>query len=130
MTKILVAEDEANARQALVAFFETHGCEVRWTAYGEDAIRISGEFHPDILITDWSLAGKCSGVSVARALADAEPSAAIILISGYPLAELRAITADLEVEAYLEKPLSLFELSSIVDRIVDKSKTINGSAPR
>jgi DNA-binding response OmpR family regulator len=130
MTKILVAEDDTNAREALVAFFEIQGCEVRWTAYGEDAIRIGGEFHPDILITDWSLAGKCSGVSVARALARGEPRTAIILVTGYPAAELRAITADLEVEAYLEKPLSLFELNSIVDRIADKTKPINGSAPR
>ncbi len=125
--KILIAEDEINAREALVAFFESLGFEVRHAADGEDAIRISNDFCPDILITDWLLEGGCSGVSVARALARAVPHASIILISGYPLAELRAITADLEVEAYLEKPISLFELASIVDRV--KARVANENSP-
>jgi DNA-binding response OmpR family regulator len=120
MYKILVAEDEINAREALTAFLESQGFEVRCAADGDDAIRIGNEFHPDLLITDWLLEGRCSGVGVARALARAEPPAAIILISGYPVAELRAITVDLSVEAYLEKPISLFELSSIVDRVVER----------
>ncbi len=127
MNRILIAEDEINAREALVAFFESQGFEVRWAADGEEAIRIGSEFHPDVLITDWLLEGRCSGASVARAFARSEPQTAIILVSGYPLAELRAITADLDVEAYLEKPISLFELSSIVGKVVDKTKVTNGS---
>lgn len=128
--KILVAEDETNAREALVAFFEGEGFEVRCAGDGEDAIRIGNEFHPDILITDWLLEGGCSGVSVARALTHAEPRASIILISGYPLAELRAITDDLHVEAYLEKPISLFELASIVDRVKARAAGENPTAHR
>jgi hypothetical protein len=41
---------------------------------------------------------------------------------------LRAITADLDVEAYLEKPISLFELGSVVDRVVDPSDNIHEPA--
>ncbi|MGH8501328.1 MAG: response regulator [Gammaproteobacteria bacterium] len=118
--KILVAEDEVHAREALVMFFETQGFEVRWAADGEEAIRIGNEFAPDVLITDWLLEGECSGVSVARALAGAATRMVIIMISGYPMAELRAITADLDVEAYLEKPISLFELGSVVEHATHK----------
>jgi DNA-binding response OmpR family regulator len=121
MARILVAEDEVNARDALVMFFEAQGFEVRAAADGEDAIKIGGDFRPHVLITDWLLEGECSGVTVARTLARAAPGVAIILISGYPLAELRAITADLDVKAYLEKPISLFELGSVVDRVIDES---------
>jgi DNA-binding response OmpR family regulator len=128
MARILVAEDEINAREALVMFFEAQGFEVRAASDGDDAIRISDGFHPDVLITDWLLEGECSGVTVARTLARVEPRVAIILISGYPLAELRAITADLDVEAYLEKPISLFELGSVVDRVVDPSDNIHEPA--
>jgi two-component system phosphate regulon response regulator PhoB len=126
MNKILVAEDEISARDALVAFFESQGFEVRCTADGEDAIKIGDQFQPDVLVTDWLLEGDCSGVSVARALAGSQPRPAIIMVTGYPLAELRAVTADLDVEAYLEKPISLFELSSIVDRVTAKTRKGNG----
>jgi DNA-binding response OmpR family regulator len=122
MNRILVAEDEVNAREALVTFFEAQGFEVRCAADGEEAIRIGTDFHPHILITDWLLEGGCSGVTVARALARVEPQTSIILVSGYPLSELRAITADLDVEAYLEKPLSLFELGAIVERIQSRTE--------
>lgn len=121
-SKILVAEDEVNAREALVAFFEGQGFEVRCASDGDEAIRIGADFHPDILITDWLLEGGCSGVTVARSVARAAPQTSIILVSGYPLAELRAITADLDVEAYLEKPISLFELGSIVERVKTRSE--------
>jgi DNA-binding response OmpR family regulator len=127
MTKILIAEDETNARTALVAFFESQGFEVRWAADGQDAMRIGAEFHPDVLISDWLLEGECSGVSLARALARAESRLAIIMLSGYPLPELRAITGDLHVEAYMEKPISLFELNAIVDRATHKTEHVNGS---
>jgi two-component system phosphate regulon response regulator PhoB len=120
MKKILIAEDEVHAREALVAFFESQGFEVRCAADGEQAIRIGGEFLPDVLISDWLLEGDCSGVSVARALARTDPHPVIILISGYPMAELRAITADLGVEAYMEKPISLFELNDVVARAARK----------
>lgn len=128
MTKILVAEDEINAREALVMFFETQGFEVRCAADGDEAIRIGNEFLPDILITDWLLEGACSGVSVARAVAQAVPGTVIIMISGYPMAELRAITADLHVEAYLEKPISLFDLNAVVEQAAQKSSGVNSAA--
>lgn len=122
MKKMLIAEDEIHAREALVAYFESQGFEVRCAADGEQAIAIGHEFLPDILITDWLLEGECSGVSVARTLAQIGPRMMIILISGYPMAELRAITADLEVEAYMEKPISLFELSAVVEHAAQKTQ--------
>ena len=120
MTKILIAEDEASAREALVMYFESLGFEVRASGDGGEVIRIGSTFKPDVLITDWLLEGECSGVSVAREVATVVPDTAIILITGYPMAELRAITEDLKVEAYMEKPISLFELNTIVEGVVER----------
>jgi DNA-binding response OmpR family regulator len=116
MNRILVAEDEISARDALAAFLESAGFEVRCAAAGREAIAISDEFRPDVLITDWLLAGDYNGVSVARALACREPQPLIIMVTGYPIHQLQAITADLDVGAYLEKPISLFELNTILRR--------------
>ncbi|MBA2491044.1 MAG: response regulator [Gammaproteobacteria bacterium] len=120
MKKMLIAEDEVHAREALAAFFESQGFEVRCASDGEQALNIGNEFVPDVLITDWLLEGEFSGVGVARALAQAAPHTAIILVSGHPIAELRAITGDLEVEAYMEKPISLFDLNAVVERAAQK----------
>jgi CheY-like chemotaxis protein len=117
MHRILIAEDEGNAREALVAFFQGQGFDVRASADGEQAIEIAREFEPDVLVSDWLLQGECSGVGVARAVAGVMPYVVIILISGYPMAELRAITGDLNIEAYLHKPISLFELKSIISGV-------------
>ena len=120
MTKILIAEDEASAREALVMFFESLGFEVRASGDGGEVIEIGNEFKPDVLITDWQLEGECSGVSVAREIATLVPSTAIILISAYPIAELCTMTRDLKVEAYMEKPISLFELNTIVEGVAER----------
>jgi DNA-binding response OmpR family regulator len=121
MNRILIAEDEINARDALVAFLETQGYQVRSAADGREAIDISDDFRPDVLITDWLLEGDCNGVSVARTLARRKPRPLIIMVTGYPVHQLRAVTADLDVGAYLEKPISLFELDSILHRAAGKA---------
>jgi DNA-binding response OmpR family regulator len=118
MRRILIAEDEGNAREALIAFFQGQGFDVRASADGEQAIEIAREFEPDVLVSDWLLQGECSGVGVARAVAGAMPYVVIVLISGYPIAELRAITGDINVVAYMPKPISLFELKSIINGVL------------
>jgi DNA-binding NtrC family response regulator len=102
MNRRLIAEDEGNAREALVAFFQGQGFDVRAGANSEQALEIAREFEPDVLVSNWLLQGKCSSVGVARAVASAIPCVVIVLISGYPIAKLPAITGALNAAAYLQ----------------------------
>lgn len=50
--RVLVVEDDANLAQVLIALFQHHGIETFHAQTGREAIRLSQELHPDLLILD------------------------------------------------------------------------------
>ena len=55
--RVLIVEDEANARQGYEALLQKWGCEVLGVGSAEDALAKFGEFQPSILIADVELPG-------------------------------------------------------------------------
>lgn len=123
--KILIVEDEGNARQALVDYFRFGGYEVRYAATETDAVAIGREFAPQVLISDWVLDGDGEGVAVARVLSEINRDLAIILFSGFPLNVLKERSKGIPVSCFIEKPVSLTALSQAVERALANS----GSRP-
>ena len=52
MPGILVVDDEPLQRDILKTILEDCGYEIRTASSGEDAVKISREFNPDIILTD------------------------------------------------------------------------------
>lgn len=50
--QILIVEDDLDLSDMLRDFFDVQGYEVRTAAWGEDAIRLTTEHHPDIIVLD------------------------------------------------------------------------------
>jgi CheY-like chemotaxis protein len=121
MAKILIVEDEANALNALVDFFESLGFEVHAAVNGTDAIANGISFEPDVLICDWILEGDCDGIAVARALYQRNTSLSIIFVTARSTTELAKQCGDVSTLSILRKPVSLFTLKSLVDDIVESS---------
>ena len=114
--KILIVEDEKNARQALADFFYALGYHVESSASEMGAIQLGQAFQPALLISDWLLGDEGQGVAVASALHKLNPQLKIILFSGLPLSALKEACADLPVTCFLEKPLSLSTINSAVQQ--------------
>ena len=113
-TKLLLVEDDGNARQAIASYFESVGYEVRSADSCRQAIRTGLEFDPDCLLSDWHLDGGLDGVELAKLLRILYPRIRIVLMTAYGVEELRRCSENLSVRAFVEKPISLERLQEIV----------------
>jgi CheY-like chemotaxis protein len=106
--KVLVVEDDADARDALVLLLESQGYELETAGDGTDAIAKARSFRPDVLICDWLLPG-IDGIAVARSIQSVSPTP-VIFVTAHSVPDLRNHTKDLPVRAYLAKPIDVARL--------------------
>jgi CheY-like chemotaxis protein len=106
--KVLVVEDDDDARDALALILASHGYELETAGDGAAAIEKAQAFHPDVLICDWLLPGM-DGVSVARIIQRME-AIPVIFVTAHSVPDLRQRARDLRVHAYLPKPIDVGRL--------------------
>ena len=109
--RVLLVEDDADARDALALLLASQGYELETAADGNAALTKAATFRPDVLICDWMLPGEHDGVAVARLIQDSS-GIPIIFVTAHSLPELRNRTKDLHVYAYLPKPIDVVRLRS------------------
>jgi DNA-binding response OmpR family regulator len=112
-TRILIVEDEPNAREASRLYLSHCGHDVATAADAESAIREAERQEPDVLVCDWRLGAGGSGVDVARAIQN-RYATPVIFVTAHPIDELIEATADLAVSRYLKKPVSLAILAEAI----------------
>jgi DNA-binding response OmpR family regulator len=117
MTKlrILIVEDDDDARVALERLLSRHGYTAVSASNADSALARAKEHNPDIAICDWMLPGDRDGVEVARAI-QRQYRSAVIFVTAYPVAELHKRSLDIQVNAYLSKPLNPQQLLAEVNR--------------
>ena len=116
MTKtIMIVEDEIQILELLLTVFRLEGYEVLSAKTGDEALRMSRELEPDILILDKRLPD-IDGIEVCTSLKTNEKTSnlKILMLSGlsqeYDLKEAYQAKAD----AYMTKP---FRIKSLVDKV-------------
>jgi len=113
---ILVADDEEMIVNLLKTILEAKGYHVLTALNGEEALEIyKGKGPIDLVILDLSMP-RLSGKEILRQIMAMDPSAKVIVSTGYSiedqLAELKALGA----RGFMEKP---FSVESIPDRILE-----------
>ena len=116
---VLVAEDDADSAAAVTAILRLHGCETRTAATASECLRITGEWHTDVLVCDIGLPDD-DGYGLLRRLRNlpgGEKTPAIAL-TAYARAEDRVRALAAGFVAHLSKPLDpvslLREIASAV----------------
>jgi CheY-like chemotaxis protein len=110
MLKVLLVEDDADARDALALLLLDSGYELAIAGDGDTAVATAAEFNPDVIVCDWLLPG-VDGVTAARAIqSDQLHPAPVIFVTAHSIADLRSRTRDLNVRAYLSKPVDFMRL--------------------
>lgn len=112
--RILLVEDEADARDAIREFLRALGHDVVAADSAAEALRSAAETRPDVAICDWQLGDGSDGADVARKLQQAYGTR-IIFITAHQLSALREATHDLDIDLYLRKPISLQALSRAIN---------------
>jgi two-component system nitrogen regulation response regulator NtrX len=113
--KVLIVEDEENARKGYEQLLQRWGYEVLGVGTAEDALAKFGGFQPDTVIADVELPGM-NGLDLLSQLGPELADVPAIIITGKG-SEERAVAA-IEAGAfwYIEKPLKGPVLRALLDR--------------
>lgn len=111
--KVLIVEDEPNAREASRLYLSHCGLDVSTAANAASAIQQANQQRPDVLVSDWRLGDGGDGVEVAREI-QGRYSTPVVFVTAHPIDELVEATAGLTVSRYLKKPVSLAVLAEAI----------------
>jgi CheY-like chemotaxis protein len=123
--RVLVVDDNADAREALRLLLEDEGHEVRSAGDGPSALESAASFPPEVVLLDIGLPGM-DGYEVARALRSIPgcERALIVAVSGYGQAEDRERSRIAGFDQHLLKPVAPERLLEIVRRPVPKASSL------
>ena len=119
--RILVVDDEANARTALAELLRDEGYQVETAADGFKALPKLADFSPDLVLTDLKMPG-LDGMELMRRSRELDPERAVVMMTAFGAIET-AVTAMREGAAdYLTKPLDMGELSLVLERALERRR--------
>jgi CheY-like chemotaxis protein len=108
----LLVDDEDLVRVSTSDMLNELGYEVQEASSAEEALQLlAGGYRPEVIITDHLMPGM-SGADLARKVREDQPSAKVLVISGY--AEVDGIAADLP---RLSKPFRSADLAQSLRKL-------------
>ena len=117
--RILIVDDEANARSALAELLREDGYVVETAADGFKAIGKLADFNPDVVLTDLKMPGM-SGLELLEKARARDPHCVVLVATAYgavdsAVAAMRAGAAD-----FLGKPVDVERLSFVLSRELER----------
>jgi DNA-binding NtrC family response regulator len=119
--RILIVEDEDNARRGYQALLCNWGYEVLAVSNAEEALEHFSGFQPAALIVDVELPGM-SGLELLHNLSGELQEMPAIVITGKGSKERRVAAIHAGAFWYIEKPLDAQELRALLDRALGRSR--------
>jgi DNA-binding NtrC family response regulator len=119
--RILIVDDEANARTALVALLGEEGFSVESAADGFKALPKLEEFAPELLLTDLKMPGM-DGMELMRRARERDPECAVVVMTAHGGVESAVLAMQKGAASYLAKPLNMDELLVVVDRELERRR--------
>ena len=119
--RVLVVDDESNARNALGELLREEGYGVETAADGFKALAKFDDFSPDLVLTDLRMPGM-DGLELLRTVRKRESEVPVIVMTAHGAVDT-AVAAMREGAAdYLAKPLNFDELSLVVERALERRR--------
>ena len=122
MAAILVVEDDAPIRDAVVRGLALHGYGVSGAGDAEAALAIVGRRRPDLLVLDIGLPG-LSGIELCERLRSADVDVPILMLSARDQVGDRVAGLQAGADDYLVKPFALDELLARVQALLRRART-------
>jgi len=127
--RILIVEDNDLNSMLLNDFLEFHGYETLKTGHGREAIKLTQDNKPDLILMDIQLPD-LSGLDVTRLLKQDDQTKCIpvIAITGFAMPGDEAKALKSGCDAYIAKPVILHNLLRVVDSFLSPFSPIGGHA--
>jgi DNA-binding NtrC family response regulator len=120
---ILVVDDEERQREIYRDILNDEGYRVETAASGESALRLLVQKRFDLVLTDLNLTGM-TGVQLLGEIVSADPTVAVVLITGYPSIQSAIEATKKGVYEYLEKPVDRSRLLEVVGGVFEHLATL------
>jgi len=119
--RILIVDDEANARAALSEILRDEGYATETAADGFKALGKLDEFSPDVILTDLKMPG-LDGIAFMEKAKSAAPGAVFVVMTAFGTIHSAVTAVKKGAENYLTKPLEYEALSAVVERAMEKAR--------
>jgi DNA-binding response OmpR family regulator len=118
--RLLIVDDEAAIRFALVEYFRGSGWTVDAASEKEEAEALLATTPYAVVIADLRLTGihGVEGLDIVQWSRHLRPETRVVLLTGNATPEIEAEARRLGADAFLQKPLPLPQLEAIVDGLV------------
>lgn len=124
--RILIVDDEENARIGLSKLLTQEGFEVGSAANGNEALDYLGQKKVNLVISDINMPDM-NGLVFLRELSRKFPSTHVIMITAYGGVESYLEAMNLGAYEYLHKPVRLEELRSVIKKIFNGGTIVHAS---
>jgi DNA-binding NtrC family response regulator len=116
MKRILVVDDEENARIALSKILTREGYDVASACNGYEALNYLRGKEVELIITDINMP-EMNGMTFLRELNHSHPASNVIMITAYGEVESYIEAMNLGAFEYINKPVKFEELNKIINKI-------------
>lgn len=116
--RLLVADDDAVARDLLGEVLTREGYEVRAAADGTEAITICATNVIDLALVDLRMPG-LDGLSVLRRIADLRPDVPVVILTAFATMDTAIAAIRAGAYDYLSKPFRMEEIRLVVRRALE-----------
>jgi DNA-binding NtrC family response regulator len=119
--RILIVDDEANARTALAELLRDEGYQVESAADGFKALPKLEEFAPQIVLTDLRMPGM-DGLELMRKACELDADTAVVVMTAYGAVDTAIAAIKQGAADYLTKPLNIDELAIVLARVCERRR--------
>jgi signal transduction histidine kinase/CheY-like chemotaxis protein len=123
--RILVADDNVDAGDALAMLLRSDGHDVKLVRDGDEALKVFASFNPDVVLLDLGMP-QVSGYEVARRLRADDSAVLLIAITGWGQSADRAKSAAAGFDHHLTKPVDYRELAKALAPDVRRPRLSEG----
>jgi DNA-binding NtrC family response regulator len=119
--RVLVVDDEVNARTALVELLRDEGYAVESAADAFKALGKMADFAPDLVLTDLKMPGM-DGLQLLDKLREGDPDLPVVVMTAFGEVETAVRAMRAGACDYLNKPVNVGELSVVVAREMEQRR--------
>ncbi|MBP7677637.1 MAG: sigma-54-dependent Fis family transcriptional regulator, partial [Thermoanaerobaculia bacterium] len=119
--RILVVDDEPGITGMLSIVFEREGYEVRTAGSCAEGLRLVGELHPDLVLTDLRMPDG-TGFDILRKTRETDSETPVVMITAYTSAKTAIEALKAGAYDYVSKPFDVDELKHVVEKALERKR--------
>jgi len=125
--RVLVVDDEQNARAALRTILTEEGYEIAEASDGEEGLRQVQDFAPDVVLADVRMP-RMDGLTLLRKAKELGSGATFVMMTAFASIEAAVEAMKCGAENYLVKPLAVKAVLVFLEKALEKRRLVEEAA--